>query len=70
MQSVAAGFTPRDVFITEGADIYKFIVQVPSRSFAHGRVPLLGPQLDYVRQSGHIWEQDDRNVRERPRLDG
>ena len=31
IQSTAAGFTPRDVFITQGADIFKSLGEVSSR---------------------------------------
>ena len=48
IQSVAAGFTPRDVFITQGQDIFKFSGGIFTL-FATVRVPLLGPQFAYVR---------------------
>ena len=40
------------------------IVTVPSRCLrrSESRLPRIGPQRDYVRQSGHIWQQHDRNV--------
>ena len=61
---------PADVFITEGQNIYKYSSREVSSRPLRGRVPLLGPQLDYVRPCGHIWQQHDRSVRERPHLDG
>ena len=72
-ESAAAGFTPGDLFVTLSEEVFK--ATPPSGTFTLfatwvgvKAVPLLGPQRDYVRQGGHIWQQHDRNVRERPRL--
>ena len=62
-QSAAAGFTPRDVFITEGALVFK-IDRDRYRHAVYGArgVPRIGPQRDYVRPFWHIWLRHDRNV--------
>ena len=62
-QSAAAGFTPRDVFVTEGALVFK-IDQCRYRHAVCGApgVPRIGPQRDYVRPFWHIWLRHDRNV--------
>ena len=44
IQSTAAGFTPRDVFITQGDDIFKFSGGVVT-PFVTVRLPRLGPHL-------------------------
>ena len=69
-QSAAAGFTPRDVFVTQGAEVFKATPPGPFTLFAigPGRGATFRPQRDYVRPCGHIWLQHDRNVRERRRL--
>ena len=36
-QSAAAGFTPRDVFVTEGALVFKVHAMVPSRCLRRSR---------------------------------
>ena len=46
-------FTPRDIFITQGADIFKFSGGILT-PFRRSQVHRGGPQRDYVRPCGHI----------------
>ena len=55
-QSAAAGFTPRDVFVTQGALVYKAdATRSPHAVCDAPGVPRSGPQRDYVRPFWHIW---------------
>src|SRR5207244_3222669 len=58
--SVNAGFNPRDIFITQGIQIFKFPPPAgPLVSFYHPPELRQRSHRDYVRPRGHIWEQHD-----------
>ena len=77
-QSTAAGFTPGDLFITLSQTVFTARPSVSGNftlfatwAECRRRLPQLGPQRDYVRQNwapGPIWQQNDHNVRGRPRF--
>ena len=54
-QSAAAGFTPRDVFVTQGALVFKIHGRYRHAVCGARGVPRIGPQRDYVRPFWHIW---------------
>ncbi len=73
VQSAAAGFTPKDVFITEGQYIYKYDFlsgTISPAPFAQVGCPFSDHSSLTFDKVGTFGYQNDRSVRERPHLDG